>query len=150
MSRGNLWDTVRHGKLSHRQYCTCNNIVQVHVLVEFCRCYPNVRCQSKQTVYQNVQKYQITGTSHNLNTERSSWPRSARNAQNINAVRQALELGQNNNQRISPRRNGLRVSQSTLNRITRLDLQYHPYQMIRRYELVGTCRPVPKTSHGIF
>ena len=23
VSRGNLWDTVRHGKLSHRQYCMC-------------------------------------------------------------------------------------------------------------------------------
>ena len=117
------------------EFARTNNITQV--LVEFRRRYPNVRCPSKQTVYHNGKKYQITGTSHNLKTGRSGRPRSGRNAQNINTVRQALEQGQNNNQRISSRRNGLQLSQSTFNRITRLDLQYHPYQMIKRHEFVG-------------
>ena len=66
--------------------------------------------------------------------------RSGRSELNINAVRQVLEHAQNNNQGISSRRNGLQLTQSTFNRITRLDLRYHPYQMIRRHELLARDR----------
>ena len=44
-------------------------------------------------------------------------------------------INQQGAERISARRNGLGLSSATFNRITRLDLQMHPYQMVKRQQL---------------
>lgn len=111
----------------------------VVVLERFRQQYPNVRVPSRATIFKNVQKYRMSGTSRNLNKERSGRRRTARTAANIEAVRNHLEehhAGEDREQTISSRRNGLGLSSSTFNRITRLDLHYHPYQMIRRQQLL--------------
>lgn len=107
------------------------------VLRNFRQQFPNARCPSRPTVYANVHKYEATGTSLNLNRGHSGRPRTGRSAENIQAVQNALQQQhQVHGPRISSRRNGLGLPQSTFNRITRLDLQWHPYQMIRRHELL--------------
>lgn len=104
------------------------------VLRSYRRQFPNVRCPTRPTVYANVRKYRNTGTSQNLNKGHSGHRRTGRSPQNIQAVQEALQQ-QQDGRRISSRRNGLGMAQSTFNRITRLDLRLHPYQMIRRHEL---------------
>ena len=120
------------------EYARTQSVTEV--LQVFRRRYPNDRCPSRKTVLRNVQKYQRTGTSHNLCAGHSGRRRSGRSELNINAIRQVLEHTQNNNQGISSRRNGLQLTQSTFNRITRIDLRYHPYQMIMRHELLARDR----------
>ena len=44
-------------------------------------------------------------------------------------------LQQDDEPRITSRRNGLGLSQSSFNRISRIDLQWHPYKMIRRHKM---------------
>lgn len=120
------------------EYHRCRRVPQV--LQRFRERFPGVRCPSRLTVMNNVRKYDQTGTSRNLNKERSGRPRTGRSAANIEAVRNRLEqqrhAGEGRAQTISCRRNGLGLPSATFNRITRLDLQLHPYQMIRRHELL--------------
>ena len=110
------------------------------VLQRFREAFPRVRSPSRATVYNNVNKYNVSGSSCNLNRGRSGRRRTARTRHNIDAVRNALEHQQmhgENGHRISARRNGLGLPPATLNRITRLDLIFHPYQMIRRHQLLA-------------
>ena len=104
------------------------------VLRRFREVYPDVRCPSRFAVYKNVAKYQATGSSLNQNVGRSGCTRSARSAANVAAVRNVLETHEDGT--ISSRRNGLGLPHSTFNRITRLDLDFHPYQMIKWHELL--------------
>ena len=69
-----------------------------------------------------------------LNKGRSGRNSIARSTDNVEAVRNAIEeaRGEAPEERISCRRNGLGLSSATFNQITRLDLHFHPYQMIRR------------------
>ena len=116
------------------EYARLNNVA--HVLRRFRQQYPNVRCPARNTVYSNVLKYQREGTSCNLNKGRSGRLRTARNVENVVAVRQVLQH-QGEHHRVSCRRNGLGMTSATFNRITRLDLRYHPYQMIKRHQLLA-------------
>ena len=127
--------TPQHRSFMVTEYARTQSVAVV--LQGFRRRYPDVRCPSRKTVLRNVQKYHRTGTSTNLNAGHSGRRRTARSQPNIDAVRQVLEHVRHNNQRISSRRNGLQLTQSTFNRITRLDVRYHPYQMIRRHELLA-------------
>lgn len=117
------------------------------VLQEFRHEYPNVRCPTRVTVYKNVRKYQATGTSLNLNKERSGRPRTGRSAANIQAVRDVLEEQQEADEdgrhggRVSCRRNRVGLAPSTFNRITRCDLHLHPYQIIKRQQLLPGDQP---------
>ena len=106
------------------------------VLESFREQYPAVRCLSRATVYKNVVKYRANGTSLKLNRGRSGRSRSARTQEDIEAVRNAIQNWQKGDEKISARRNGVGVSSATFNRITRLDLQFHPFQMIRRHQLL--------------
>ena len=78
-----------------------------------------------------IQRFQRLGTVLNQNTVNSGRSRTARTARNVNLVEQALI----NNPHVSSRRNGLGLSRSTFNRITRIDLNYHPYRMKIRHML---------------
>ena len=105
------------------------------MLRRFRQAYPNVRQPSRGAVYKNVRKYQATGTSRNLNSEGSGRPRSGRSPANIQVVDDLLQEERADGQRVTCRRNGLGIPSATFNRITRLDLRFHPYQMIRRHKL---------------
>ena len=115
------------------EYHRNNNLNRV--LQIFREEYPNTRCPCCATVYKNVRKYSVSG----LNKGRSGHRRTARSAANIEAVRNAIEEaneeGIPGGMRITCRRNGLGLSSATFNRITRLDLRFHPYQMIKRHQL---------------
>ena len=89
--------------------------------------------QSKNTILQNFRKYSEHGTSLNLNKNYSGRLRTARSQQNIAAVRRLLEQ---NPQDVSARRNPVQVSSTAFNRITRLELGWHPYRMHVRHELL--------------
>ena len=101
------------------------------VIRQFTIQFPNRRPPTSRAVLYNVRKYQEHGTSLNRNAFNSGRPRTARIPQNIELVRQAMQ----ENPRVSIRRNGTGLPRSTFNRITHLDLNFHPYQMIRRHEL---------------
>ena len=88
---------------------------------------------------------QATGSSLNQNVGRSGRTRSTRSAANVAAVRNVLETHEDGT--ISSRRNGLGLPHSTFNRITRLDLDFHPYQMIKRHEL---CMPGDRQRRSAF
>ena len=117
-------------------YRNDNNVYRA--IQSFREAFPNARCPSRGTVYSNVRKYATTGTSLNFNKGRFGRMRTARSAENIEAVRNAIEdaRGEAPELRISCRRNSLGLSSTTFNRITRLDLHFHPYQMIRRHQLL--------------
>jgi hypothetical protein len=91
---------------------------------QFRLAFPGRNPPAKRTIQQNVRKYNLEGTSLNLNKGRSGRRRTERTDQNIQTV-QGL-LGQ---QQITCRRNTLGLSKSTFNRIVKSDLQWHPYKI---------------------
>ena len=119
------------------EFC-CNNSNFNRVIQRFREAYPNARSPCRGTVYSNVKKYATTGTSLNLNKGQSGRRRTTRSAENIEAVRHAIEQarGEVGGMRISCCRNGLGLSSATFNQITRLDLHFHHYQMIKRHQLL--------------
>ena len=115
-----------------REYHRTNSVAAV--LERFREVYPRERCPSRATVYNNVIKYTEMGTSQNRNQGNSGRGRMGRSPANIQEVQNALQNHPAGG--VSCRRNGLGLSSSTFNRITRLDLQFHPYQMIKRQQLL--------------
>ena len=95
--------------------------------------FPDRNAPTKTTILKNVRKYSHHGTSLNLNKNNSGRPRTARTPENIAAVRRLLEENPRN---ISARRNPIEISSAGFNRITRLDLKWHPYRMHVRHELL--------------
>ncbi len=87
----------------------------------------------KKTIWRNVQKYQKVGTSLNLNKGNSGKRKTGRSEANVAAVRVLLEETPRG---VSCCRNPVEVSKSTFNRITRLDLRWHPYRMHVWHELL--------------
>ena len=99
--------------------------------------FPDRNPPLRNTIVDNVRKYQNTGTSLNRNKGKSGRRRTGRSEENIAAVRELLE----ENPHVSSRRNPVAVTQSTFNRITRLELRWHPYRMYVRHELLDTDWP---------
>ena len=93
--------------------------------------FPGRHVPNSTTVWRNVRKYRQHGTSLNRNKGNSGRIKTGRSEENIEAVAQQLE----NNPHVSSRRNGLGLPSATFNRITRLDLRWHPYQINVRHEL---------------
>lgn len=127
--------TPQQGAFLVREYCQSNRNV-ARVLERFREEFHDVRCPSRVAVYKNVRKYTVSGTSCNLNKGRSGRRRTGRCQENVQAVFEALENQKDGAPRISARRNGLGLTSATFNRITRLGLKFHPYQMIRRHQLL--------------
>ena len=98
---------------------------------EFSLRFPDRRAPSKSTIQRNVEKYRTHATSLNRNMGNSGAPTMVRTPETIDAVRQLLQ----ENPHTCARGNGL-VSKSTFNRITKIDLRFHPYQMKIRHELM--------------
>ena len=85
------------------------------------------------TIWYNVRKFELNGTSLNRNKGNSGRRRSGRSAENIELVRNRLAEHPTGT---SARRNGVGIPSATFNRITRLDLRQHPYCMRVRHELL--------------
>jgi len=101
------------------------------VINEFVRRFPDREPPIKATIFYNVRKYRLHGTSLDRHRGNSGRIRTGRSEENINRVREALE----ENPRQTLRRNDIGIRRSTLNNIIRLDLRWHPYKMRRRHEL---------------
>ncbi len=95
--------------------------------------FPDRNPPAKTTILKNVRKYNNHGTSLNRNKTNSGRPKTARSEVNIEAVRRLLEQ----NPEVSARRNPLNITSAGFNRITRLDLQWHPFRMHVRHELLA-------------
>ena len=100
--------------------------------------FPDRNPPVRNTILKNVRKYQNTGTSLNRNKSNSGRRRTARNEANIAAVRELLEETPRD---VSVRRNAVAVSKSSFNRITRLDIRWHPYRIHVRHELLPNDLP---------
>ena len=94
--------------------------------------FPEREPPAAKTIWANVRKYQEHGTSLNRNKENSGRRRTGRSPENIAAVRQQL---QEHPRGTSARRNGVGIPSATFNRITRLDIQQHPYRSHIRHQL---------------
>ena len=95
--------------------------------------FPDRNPPAKTTILSNVRKYTNAGSSLNLNKGNSGRRRTTRSEENVDAVRALLQK----TPRVSARRNPLQISHASFNRITRLDLQWHPYQMFVRHQLLA-------------
>ncbi len=95
--------------------------------------FPDRDPPSKPTIWANVKKYRDHGTSLNRNKGHSGRRRTVRTVDTIATVRQHL---QDHPRGTSSRRNGLGLSHSSFNRITTLDLHFHPYRMHIRHQLL--------------
>ncbi len=94
--------------------------------------FPGGHQPSNSDISRWVAKFRIRGSVHNWNRHGSGRPRTATSQRNINMVRTALQQ----NPHISSRRNPLHhLNQSAFNRITQLDLKWHPYQIQVRHQL---------------
>ena len=73
----------------------------------------------------NVKKYKTEGSSLNLNKDRAGRRRTESPQENIKLhLEKIIE-----DPRISDKKNGLGISKNTFNRITKRDLEWHPYKM---------------------
>lgn len=111
------------------EYFRSNNIAVV--LNGFVGRFPDRRRPTRRTITKLLEKFQTRGTVKNQNAGNSGRLRTARTPENVELVRQTLE----ENPEISARRNGLGLSRSTFNKITLLDLNYHPYRMVIRHKI---------------
>lgn len=102
------------------------------VVGEFERRFPDRDIPNVSTIRRNVAKYRRYGTSLNLNKNRSGRRRTGRSNDNIETVRHAVEEAP---RYVSARRNGTGIPSATFNRITRLDLRFHPYKIKIRHSL---------------
>ena len=100
--------------------------------------FPGRNPPAKSTVLRNVRKYLIKGTSLNSNKGNSGRRRTTRSAENIAAVRALL---QHNPRDVSARRNPVAISSAGFNRITRLDIRWHPYRTHVRHALLANDLP---------
>lgn len=86
----------------------------------------------RNTISKNVRKYQNTATSLNRNKSNLARRRTATNEPNSAAIRQMF---QEILRGVSAPHIHVAVSKSSFNRITRLDLQWHPYRMDVKHKL---------------
>ena len=100
--------------------------------------FPDRNPPVRNTVLKNFRKYQNTGTSLNRNKSSSGSRRTARNEASIAAVRELLEETPRG---VGARRDAVAVSKSSFNRITKLDIRWHPYRMHVRHELLPNDLP---------
>ena len=94
--------------------------------------FPDRSPPAASTIMRNVRKYSNHGKSLNRNRGNSG-RRSVRTVENINAVRDVLQ----DNPHVSCRRNPIPISRTSFNRITKIDIKWHPYRMHVRNELLS-------------
>ena len=111
----------------------CNSTGSLQRVIErFEEIFPDRQPPHTRTILRNFVKYSTHGTSQNRNTGNSGRRLTARSVNNNNTVHEALRR----DARISARPNPTGLSKTTtFNRITKLDLKWHPYTMNIRHEL---------------
>lgn len=100
---------------------------------KFAERFPKRRPPAHKTIRANVRKFSAHGTTLNRNKENSGRHRTGRSETNIEAVRVRLAEHPTGT---SARRNGVGLPSATFNRITRLDLNMHPYYIHIRHQLL--------------
>ena len=95
--------------------------------------FPDRQPPALKTIWANVRKFSQHGTTLNRNKGNSGRSRTGRSEANIEAARQRLA---DHPTGTSARRNGVGLPSATFNRITRLDLNMHPYRMHIRHQLL--------------
>ena len=96
--------------------------------------WPGHPAPTVRTIIKNYEKYLRHGTSQNRNRGRNGRPRSGRSTQNVLRVQRASAR----NGAVFSRQNGRGLRRNSFSRITRFEIRFHPYVLIRRQEL----RPV--------
>ena len=99
----------------------------------FAERFPERRPPTLKTIWANVRKFSAQGTTLNRNKGNSERHRTGRSEANIEAVR--VRLAEHPTGR-SARRNGVGLPSATFNRITRIDLNMHPYHIHIRHQLL--------------
>ena len=105
------------------------------VIEAFQQRFPERNPPTDKTIRRIISKFRNTGSVANQNSGRSGRRRTARTPENVARVQEAIVAANNQNVSISARRNGLGISSATFNRITKNDLNWHPYQMFIRHQL---------------
>ena len=96
--------------------------------------YPGINPPVKNTIKHNYDKFMAHATCWNRNEYNCGRHRTGRSPQNIADVQQALQQDPTGT---SCRRNNLQIPRATFNRIVRLDLEWHPYKLQLRHELLA-------------
>lgn len=86
----------------------------------------------KRTIWKNWRKYRQSGTSLNLNKGNSGRLITTRTQRNVRRVLNTVR----ENPRISCRRNTLGISKSSFNRIIRKNINWYPFKMHVRHQLL--------------
>ena len=95
--------------------------------------------RTRKTIWKNVRKFNNEETTINLNKNRSGRKNTARTQENINLVlKHLLE-----DPKKSARRNGLDLSKDTFQRLVKYELEWYPYKMRVRHELLQADYPRP-------
>ena len=106
---------------------------------DFYEQFPERNPPCKTTILRNFYKCSYEGTNLNLNKGNSGRRRTTQTEENIAVVRALLE----ENPRVGARRNPINISSSNFNRITKLELRWHPYKMHVRHCPNKRCRRRP-------
>ena len=96
--------------------------------------FPDRNPPNKMNMWINVKKYLDHGTSLNSNLKNSGRKRMGRSHDNIDAVQEELI---NNPDDVTCRINNLGLPSATFNRIVRIDLNWIPYKIQQRHQLLA-------------
>ena len=107
-----------------------NNMI--NVIDQFQERFPERDPPTTKTIKRTIEKFRDRGTVRNQNAGRSGRLRTVRVPENINLVQEIIE---ENNAPVTSRKNGLEITKSSFNRITKEDLNFHPYKISVRHTL---------------
>ena len=108
------------------------------IKTQFSLKWPGKDPPHRSTIYKIWKKLRNHHTVQNLNKGNSGRRMSGRSDHNIDQVRALLEdqVDKKPDEIVcSSRRNNLDLTQTTFNRITRLDIKFHPYKILRRQKI---------------
>ena len=108
------------------------------IKTQFSLKWPGKDPPHRSTIYKIWKKLRNNHTVQNLNKGNSGRRMSGRSDHNIDQVRALLEdqVDKKPDEIVcSSRRNNLDLTKSTFNRITRLDIKFHPYKILRRQKI---------------
>ena len=109
-------------------YSRTRSIKEVQQL--FARSFRDRVASTEFAIRKNVEKYKTEGSCFNLNKYRSGSGKTERTQEYINLLQEKLI----EDPKTSARENCLDISKSTFNRITKRDLEWHPYKIQVRKE----------------
>ena len=102
------------------------------VIRQFLGRFPHRNTPTMVTVLSDYHKYHLFGTSCNRNKGNSGLRRMTRTVENVQRVREILETDPS----VSARRNPSGLPKTCFNKMTRLDLRWHPYMIQVNHQLL--------------